>query len=231
MSVHRLQSKADIAGEADHRIANSLAAICGLVRVRASSVSASDDPKEFLNEVADRIETVASLHRLTAQSNSDKVPIGAYLKEVCGKLTRALAPEKTSISILCSADHAIPFRVALPLGLITGELFSNSLKYAHPTGLPTKITISCSSDEDIINIAYEDDGMGFPEDFDYSRHGNLGLRFIHSLVRQIGGTHEWSSDPLGVRFELRVPISAVDSSATIAHLPSGDQNGVGADAR
>ena len=49
---------------------------------------------------------------------------------------------------------------------------------------------------------YEDDGVGFPEDFDISNDGNLGMRFIRSLIKQIYGTPVWISDPLGVRFEL-----------------------------
>jgi two-component sensor histidine kinase len=217
MSVHVLQSTPDLAGEADHRIANSLASISGLVRVRASAMSASDDPKRFLLEIADRIETVAALHRLMAQSENDKIQIATYLQQVCGKLSRALAPAKTSLDICSSSDQAVPFRVALPLGLIVGELFSNSLKYAHPTGLPSKITISCESDLDAIHIVYEDDGVGFPEDFDVSRDGNLGLRFIHSLVSQVGGMHEWSSDPLGIRFELRIPSGVLGNRANVAH--------------
>jgi two-component sensor histidine kinase len=208
MSVHRLQTRPDLAGEADHRIANSLATISGLVRLRAKSMHASDDPKRFLMEIADRIETLAELHRLMAQSENDRVQIASYLHQVCDKLNLALGSAKSSITISCSADHAVPFRVALPLGLIAGELFSNSLKYAHPAGLPTKVTISFESDHDGIHIIYEDDGVGFPEDFDFSRGGNLGLRFIHSLVSQLGGVHEWSSDPLGIRFDLRVPVAA-----------------------
>jgi len=32
--------------------------------------------------------------------------------------------------------------------------------------------------------------------------GNLGMRFIRSLSKQINGTPKWISDPLGVHFEL-----------------------------
>ncbi len=216
MPIHRLQGNPDLAGEADHRIANSLATISGLVRVRARSMSASDDPKRLLSEIADRIETVAALHRMMAQSENDRIRIATYLRQICDKLGRALGSGKSSLTISCSSDDAVPFRIALPLGLITGELFSNSLKYSHPTGLPTNVTISCESDPDGIHIVYEDDGVGFPEDFDFSRGGNLGLRFIHSLVSQLGGTHEWSSDSLGVRFELRVPSAVLGSSANVA---------------
>lgn len=175
-------------------------------------MTASDDPKRFLTEIADRIETVAALHRLMARSENDKIEIASYLHQVCEKLNRALGSTQSSLTISCSADHVVPFRVALPLGLMTGELFSNSLKYAHPTGLPTKVSISCEIGRDGIHIVYEDDGVGFPENFDFSRDGNLGLRFIHSLVSQLGGVHEWHSDPLGLRFELRVPSTVLGTA-------------------
>jgi hypothetical protein len=51
--------------EADHRIANSLTVISGLVRVRARADQGRAN-ETFLLEIADRIDTVAKLHRLIA---------------------------------------------------------------------------------------------------------------------------------------------------------------------
>jgi two-component sensor histidine kinase len=97
----------------------------------------------------------------------------------------------------------------LPLALITAELVSNSLKYAHPTGLPTKITLSCRPDEKgDLTIVYEDDGVGFPEGLDVAEAGHVGMRLIQLLSKGIGGHHEWLSDPLGIRFEIVLPIKA-----------------------
>ncbi len=211
MPLQHLCAVDDLHREADHRIANSLAIISALVRTRAGAAGAAEDPKTFLLEIADRIETVAVLHRLLAQSETAEIQIDAYLRQVCEKLAGALAQKRCSFDVYCEGNYVVPFRIALPLGLMTGELFSNSLKYAHPAGLPTKVLITCDNEADALVMAYEDDGVGFPENFDVSRDGNLGFRFIHALVSQLGGTHEWFSDPLGIGFSVRVP-HAVSSS-------------------
>jgi two-component sensor histidine kinase len=192
--------------EADHRIANSLAVISGLVRVRAGADQGHAN-ETFLLEIADRIDTVAKLHRLIAQPNSDAIELHIYLQEICQRLGSALATTAApSFLVSCPLDQTVPFSVAMPLGLITAELFSNSLKYAHPTGLPAKISVACKPiAEDgptALLFEYEDDGVGFPEDFDISSDGNLGMRFIRSLIKQVHGTPKWISDPLGVHFEL-----------------------------
>jgi two-component sensor histidine kinase len=192
--------------EADHRIANSLAVISGLVRVRAGADQGRAN-ETFLLEIADRIETVANLHRLIAHPNSDAIELHIYLQEICQRLGRALATTAApSFSVSCPLNRTVPFNMAMPLGLITAELFSNSLKYAHPAGLPAKISVSCKAiAEDGLTallFEYEDDGVGFPEDFDISNDRNLGMRFIRSLSDQLHGTQKWISDPLGVRFEL-----------------------------
>jgi two-component sensor histidine kinase len=211
MSMHTVtvlhpQRVLEPSGEADHRIANSLAAISGLVRVRARAAGDIADPKTFLLEIADRIETVAKLHRLLAYSNSGNVRLDLYLQEICDRLGSALATNTPVYSVDCSREHIVPFNVALPLGLITVELFSNSLKYAHPAGLPVRISVCCSrASTDEFILSYEDDGVGFPEGFDLSHDGHLGMRVIRSLSEQLGGTHTWLSDPLGVQFEMRFP--------------------------
>ena len=192
--------------EADHRIANSLAVISGLVRVRARADQGHANAT-FLLEIADRIDTVAKLHRLIAQPNSDAIDLHIYLQEICQRLGSALATSAApSFSVSCPLDQTVPFNVAMPVGLITAELFSNSLKYAHPAGLPARISVSCNAipadAPTALLFTYEDDGVGFPEDFDISSDGNLGMRFIRSLSDQLHGTQKWISDPLGIRFEL-----------------------------
>jgi two-component sensor histidine kinase len=183
-----------------------LAAISALVRVRARAAEEVADPQVFLLEIADRIDTVAKLHRLFASSKTGSVKLNDYLREICERLSNALAPAKVSFSVTCAPEHVVPFNAALPLGLITAELFSNSLKYAHPAGLPVTISVSCSrSPADELTMIFEDDGVGFPEGFDLSHDGHLGMRVIHSLSAQLGGTHKWLSDPLGIRFEIAVP--------------------------
>jgi two-component sensor histidine kinase len=192
-------------GEADHRIANSLAAISGLVRVRARAADDVVDPTTFLLEIADRIDTVAKLHRLLAYSNGGNVRLDQYLQEICDRLAGALATSTPVYSVDCSPEYVVPFNVAQPVGLITAELFSNSLKYAHPTGLPVKISISCGqTPTEELHFSYEDDGVGFPELFDVFHDGHLGMRFIRSLSEQLGATHKWLSDPLGVQFEMQI---------------------------
>src|ERR1700686_4235340 len=174
--------------EADHRIANSLAVISGLVRVRAGADQGRAN-ETFLLEIADRIETVANLHRLIAHPNSDAIELHEYLQEICQRLGNALTTTGApSFSVSC-LNQTVPFNVAMPLGLITAELFSNSLKYAHPTGLPAKISVSCNAVATdglpALQFVYEDDGVGFPEGFDVSNDRNLGMRFIRSLSERL----------------------------------------------
>jgi two-component sensor histidine kinase len=193
--------------EAEHRIANSLQMISALVRQRARSGQVSN-PQTFLLEIADRIETVGKLHRFLADSTTGTVQLAAYLEEICDRLRGALAPAATSLSFDCPVDCLLPGKRALPLALITAELVSNSLKYAHPAGLPTKISLSCRSDDKgDLTIVYEDDGVGFPEGFDINEAGHMGMNFIRLLGKGLGAEHEWHSDALGIRFVMRLSIS------------------------
>jgi two-component sensor histidine kinase len=190
--------------EADHRIANSLQIVSALVRQRARS-GAVADPHTFLMEIADRIDTVGKLHILLARSPTETVQLRRYLNEICDRLTGALAPEATRYTLDCPEDCPLAPKKALPLALIVAELISNSLKYAHPSGLPTAFTILCRRvDETGLEVVYEDDGVGFPEDFDMSAAGHMGMRLIELLSQGIAGTCSWHSDPLGIRFEIAI---------------------------
>jgi two-component sensor histidine kinase len=182
--------------------------ISSLVRQRAKAEHAVN-PQKFLLEIAARIESIGKLHRLLASSTTGRVELAEYLQEIRDHLAEGLAAETMSFSIECPKNYSLPARTALPLALITNELVSNSLKYAHPTGLPVKSHLTCTlGAKGDLTMVYEDDGVGFPEDFDVTEARHIGMRLILTLCRGLGADPKWHSDALGIRFELLLPADA-----------------------
>jgi two-component sensor histidine kinase len=193
--------------EADYRISKSLTMISGLVRLRAYK-SEVVDPQALLLEMADRIDTVAELHGLLSYSASGTIHLRKYLQQVCALSARAMSPRRINCAVNCDPEHLVPFGLAMPLGLIAAELLSNSMKYAHPAGVPLKVSIACRRRRaDALGFIYQDDGVGFPEDFDPARDGRVGMKFIKSLSERLKGDYAWSSDSLGMGFSIIAPMA------------------------
>lgn len=114
---------------------------------------------------------------------------------------------------------------AVPLGIIINELVSNSLKHAFPSGRKGEIYISlCRTDENnenksisnIINnmdakspvdkniqymLVISDNGLGFPENVDFTNTSSLGLQLVNILVEQLEGAIELENDS-GTKFKI-----------------------------
>jgi len=58
-------------------------------------------------EIADQIDTVGKVHLLLAQSTRATVQLALYLKELCKRLTGALAPAAISLDFDCPADFPL----------------------------------------------------------------------------------------------------------------------------
>jgi two-component sensor histidine kinase len=197
------------AAERDHRISNSLSIISGLVSLKAKHAKVGDVRRTLL-DVAARIETVARLHRVLAYAETPAVPIGKFLLDVCAAMKSiAEDDDRLRVTVDCPHELMLPPDMALRLGLLTTELFSNSVKYAHPTGIPTLIRVTCRNENGTVVFAFEDDGIGFPEDFDPKRDDGLGMRILHSVSAQLNGVHEWQDSGTGLRFQCCFPIVAL----------------------
>jgi len=192
--------------EADHRIANNLASLSGVVRLQRNAISKGGKDLTavqvctVLDDIRARIEVMAKLHKsLAVSANGNGVNLGDFLQEI-SELIGTLGPEENmGLTVDHSCDGHIDPRQALQVGLITAELLTNASKYAHPTGLPVKVHVRCETrDDGAFMVEVTDDGIGFPEGFDPSRDGGLGFQLMRALADGLSAELQFEHDSLGV---------------------------------
>lgn len=203
----------DRIAEANHRIANSLAVIAGLVQRdlsrlsrhgRAVSVAAARDT---LAETKARIEAVARLHRaLSHAPGGEAIDAGLYVQQIADELVGSLA-RSSSVALRFAGEigcYITPGH-ALHLGMILTELLTNAVKYAHPTGIDGEILVTCRRLPDGLQVEVVDDGIGFPEDFDPDCDGHTGLNLVRSLATHMGAKLLFHNGALGLRCVVELP--------------------------
>jgi two-component sensor histidine kinase len=199
--------------EADHRIANNLASLSGAIRLQRNAISNGGKSLTaaqaclLLDDISSRIEVTAKLHKSLAHAvNGEGVNLGNFLREIA-EMIGALGPDgKMDLTVECSGEGYIEPRHALHAGLITAELLTNAVKYAHPTGIPVIVQVHCETGDDgSFLVEVTDDGVGFPENFDPTTDGGLGFQLMRALANGLSAELEFEHDSLGVCARLVKP--------------------------
>jgi two-component sensor histidine kinase len=205
----------DAARESNHRIANNLALIASLVRMKASAIRKRESdltPQEAadqLKEIALRIDGVAKLHRLlSSQDASAPITAGPHLADICAGVSLALATDHDVAFHDESDAFALPAERLNALGLFLTEGLTNAIKYAHPAGAPGKVVVRFSAHNGGAHLAIQDDGVGLPEGFDPAKNGGLGMRIMRSLSEQLDAAMSMDASDLGLQvgLNLKAPI-------------------------
>ncbi len=144
---------------------------------------------------------MALVHELLYQEeNFQSLDFNNYIRTLIDYLYNSfeLAPDdiKFNLHVDNLKDVNISIDTVIPCGLILNELISNSLKHAFPESsfsangsTPQKeITIKLYKEaNNLIILNYEDNGVGLPQGFDFTKSDTLGLQLIVGLVQQIKG--------------------------------------------
>jgi two-component sensor histidine kinase len=208
---------ADMAAEANHRIANSLTLLVGMVRMQSVSVHkkaegfTSAEVRHLLDGIAARINTMGQLHRILSRNDSNSViSLRPHLHEVTEALVRALASDQQVRVVHTGGDCMVMMRQVQPIVLMLCEIFINAMKYAHPTGVPLILVVDCTTSLDgRLVLTVSDDGVGLPEGFDAVSGGGLGFKVMRSLAAEIGARLEICSTHLGLSVRLSLPGGAM----------------------
>ena len=124
-----------------------------------------------------------------------KVRVDDYFQELIQYLVEAykLQQEVTTNIVIEIGDLGID--TLIPLGLLTNEIISNSLKHGFEPNSNGIITVDLKKiDKEFYQLYIGDDGKGF--DFEEERGGqeSLGSELIHALVDQLDGKYEFFNE-------------------------------------
>lgn len=168
-----------LAKEIDHRVMNSLQFVSGLLTMQSRSPDVGEG-SAHLQLAANRVASVAQVHRHFYAGTGEEVSCIDFLQRLCGDLGTILERE-----IAVEGDQGVvPANSIQAIGLIANELVTNAAKY----GLG-KIDVAFRISDDSNKLIVCDEGQGLPDDFDpYSATAGLGMRVITSLASQLQGT-------------------------------------------
>ncbi|MEG4577901.1 PAS domain S-box protein [Microcoleus sp. N3A4] len=185
-----LREKEVLLKEIHHRVKNNMQVISSLLQLQAQYIE-DESTLALFEESQTRIHSMALIHEQLYQSEHlDRIDLPPYVENLVANLYQSFGCGNTAIQFNLKVDPIyLNIETAIPCGLIINELVSNSLKYAFTKNLAGLITIKFSEiNSQQFQLIIQDNGSGFPADFDVEKTETLGLRLVRMLAYQLEGT-------------------------------------------
>jgi len=179
-----LLEKTTLLQEVHHRVKNNLQVICSLLSMQVDCA----EPKSSLGPLNDahaRVLAVSLIHEQIYQSETlSDLDFGEYIQRMSEYIFTAYCIDTSRIRLETDVE---PVRVAMdhavPCGLILNEFLSNVLKHAFKDGR----VLLHKTVNGYVELTVADNGVGFPADFQWEQGRSLGMKVVHTLVRQLRG--------------------------------------------
>jgi len=204
LKIKNAETKEIMLKEIHHRVKNNLAIVISLLGMQGKK-NPDPDFQRVLRDIELRIRSMALIHEhLYRSENLDKVPLSNYINSLVTIISGTFSGHKISLEMDLD-EILVNIETALPLGLITNELLTNSYKYAFPGTREGTVSIKLSNHASSgFTLIVSDNGVGLPSGFDLSSQDSLGMFIIKLLVEQLDGTIKFTSDH-GVSAHIVIP--------------------------
>ena len=196
---------ADLFRELQHRTANNLQSISGMLRQNRRAIQS--DPSVALNviDAAElRFEVMSRINRKLYSPEMHEVDATALLRDLCEDL-RNIGWNERVICKVGQSSATLSRERAMLLSLLVSELMLNATKHAFEPGQAGKIEIALEAKDHDLHFTFADDGKGFPSHIDTGSATGLGTRIMQGLVAQLRGTMRTRSGPSGTTVEVVMP--------------------------
>ncbi|MEA2499733.1 MAG: two-component system, sensor histidine kinase PdtaS [Actinomycetota bacterium] len=188
--------------EIHHRVKNNLQTIASLLRLQSRRLQ-SAEAKEALTESVLRIGSIALVHETLSEDASHDVDFGDVVRRISAMVREGLVFPEEQINIeVTGSIGLVGADLATPLAVTVTELMQNAIEHAFPEGSGGDLHVELSGAGDEVSVVVRDNGIGL--NGDQEKGSRLGLQIVRSLIEELGGRFELSSDG-GTRAVVRVP--------------------------
>jgi two-component sensor histidine kinase len=163
------------------------------------------------------------LHELLYQSEDlAVVDFSKYIRRLVEHLFRSYGVDNRQIRLHLELDPVgLDLDDALPSGLLISEVISNSLKHGFPEGREGQIRILLRRQPPAkVELVLADNGVGLPENLDWTTTRSLGLRLVRALAQQLRASLEFRSQG-GAEVKLVFAPMHKDNPAEVQRRASG----------
>lgn len=192
--------------EVHHRVKNNLQIVMSLLSSQSAYLE-NTAAIEAIRESQNRVQAISLIHqKLYKGTNVSSINMQAYVADLLEYLADSFDTNKRKIRF---EKRIAPFNIdlaqAVPIGLLLNESVTNAIKYAFgDDGGQITITLEEINDE-LLLLAIEDNGKGFPEGFDLQDIKTLGMEMMKALSKQLGGDFKVENQA-GVRISIEFHI-------------------------
>jgi two-component sensor histidine kinase len=180
--------------ELQHRVANNLAFVSGLLRLQKRRILATPaDAGAVFDEAVSRIETMGDIHRRLYDPAAANLALEAYLQAMCRDMLDAMGAGHIAVAVQVPGLK-VPLDRLLPLSLLVAEIVTNSAKHGFAGRSSGHIDITAEAAAAGQLLVIRDDGRGLPDGHDPAAGLGLGIRIVQGLAAQLGGKVSWSSN-------------------------------------
>lgn len=204
-----LEEKEILLKEVHHRVKNNLQVISSLLYLQSLSIN-DEVMHEKLKDSQNRIKSMSLIHEKLYQSeNFSEINFKEYVESLVLHFNHSFLKENfTIITSIDIDDINLSLDTAIACGLLVNELMTNAYKHAFPdewineNRREGKIDISVRKEtEKNFLLLIADNGVGLPANINISNVESLGLKIVNSMVAQLGGSIEISSNN-GTQFKI-----------------------------
>jgi two-component sensor histidine kinase len=179
-----LNEKDILLREIHHRVKNNLQLVSSLLTLQGRSINDST-AQMAINEGKNRIRSMALIHQdLYQKENITAVNANEYFKKLCHELLETYSKTAEQVDLNLEIEPIqIDVDTLVPLGLMTNEIITNSLKYAFPDKRKGRIRVVLEQKGNTLVLILADNGMGY-DPLNIPKN-SFGHRLIYSLAEQL----------------------------------------------
>jgi two-component sensor histidine kinase len=175
--------------EIHHRVKNNLQIVTDLLQLQKDEMK-NPEQMAFISDGQSRVVSIALIHQnLYQHQDLSSVRFDTFLNALIQQIVELHNVNGRTLSVEHECENFfLDIDTAIPLGLITNELITNSYKYAYNDQNQVKIEVELLELEDgLFRMTFRDFGPGLPDGVDVHVSPSLGMHLIKGLAHQLSG--------------------------------------------